>query len=1025
MKRFTYVLCVFLTTVVTGQSSKKEVRNIDVKNTKAIFLGSTGRVDRLMRLNITSTEKREQNKRVKKVHPNFFGRGLRKVTRPELEHLGPDPLRQITFPFQKSRVIIEPILNIDGLTNESDPQDPTGAIGSSHYLQAINGTEIGIYEKNGTAVDTLTGDDLWTPLGMSSRGDPIILFDQEEDRWLITEFANPANLLIAISETNDPLGSYFVYSFSTPEFPDYPKYGIWNNTYIVTTNEGGAGTLHQYFIDRAALIAGEEDVTIQRVEISGNESTEAGFYVTTPVDWNGATAPPDDQPMVIKMNDSSWGEVAEDVIEIYTFDIDFITPSNTTSSLTSIVTTPFDGFPCSSLVGGDFPCIPQKDGTGLDGIPEVIMNVPHYRNFGTHESIVLNFITDATDGENISGIRWMELRRAAGGDWTLYQEGTLAPDDGLHRFMGSIAMDGNGNIGLAYNVSGEDEFVGIRFTGRFANDPLGIMTVQETEVVAGQNVINTSSRFGDYAQMNVDPVDDMTFWYTSEYAGNGVDNDATTRIFSFQLERRTNDLAATAVVSPLTFATLSNSESIIVEVSNTGNSPVSGFDLQLFVDDNLIVTDNVSSTLDPQDVLEHIFSQTVDLSVIGEHAIRYNIVFGDDEANQNDTLEEIVNSIYPLNVSVEAEIDENQLCTESLSSEITITNRGGNTVTSVDIEITLNEELQEIISWTGSLETNESEVVEFELSNFSEGQNSIHISVSNPNGSNDQNLADNEVVTNLEFLGTFDQFIFNLNTDDFPGETTWTVTDAQGELIANGGPYTISSTNVKEFLCLENDQCYTFTIFDSALDGICCEFGNGSFSFIGPDGEAIFESNGEFGASEENEICNGIVCNLSAEISTVDATLNVGGSISIEAAGGLGYQYSIDGGKTFLNSPIFNSLESGIYNVVVTSNDGVCQFTETVEVSLALSLGQVNKGFNVWPNPSSEGMFRFSFTNETIEGFLSIELLSADGKILQSRKFSRYDKSFEGTISLYAYPEGMYFFRLKDFESRLIKIIKK
>ena len=1022
MKRFTYVLCVFLTTVVIGQTSKKEVRNIDVKNTKAVFLGSTGRVDNLLRLNTKSPEKKARNKKAKKVHPNFFGRGLTKVTRPELEHLGPDPIRQTTFPPQRTRVIIDPIVNIDGLTDSSDPQDPTGAIGSNYYLQAINATQICIYEKNGTPVDTLTGDDLWTPLGMSSRGDPIILFDQEQDRWLITEFANPANLLVAISETNDPLGSYFVYSFSTPEFPDYPKYGIWNNAYTVTTNEGGAGTLHQYFINRDSLLSGSDEVPIQRVAINGNESTLAGFYVTTPVDWNGATAPPDNNPMVVKINDSSWGEVAEDVVEIYSFDVDFEDSSNTTVTLTSIVTTPFDGFPCAEP-GVIFSCIPQKDGIALDGIPEVIMNVPHYRNFGTHEAMVLNFITDATDGENISGIRWMELRRSAGSDWTLYQEGTFAPDDGLHRFMGSIAMDGNGNIGLAYNVSSKDDFVGIRFTGRFANDPLGIMTVVEREVVAGQNVINSSTRFGDYAQMNVDPVDDMTFWYTSEYAGNGT-NDATTRIFSFQLERRANDLAATSLIAPSEFATLSNAESITVEINNTGSSPASNFDVQLFVDDNLIVTDNIASTINPQEVLQHTFSQTVDLSTIGDYKIGFNIVFNDDDENQNNLLESTINSIYALDAAVASEIAP-QVCREIFTPEVNIINKGGTTLTSLDIDLLLNGEVAQTINWTGSLETNESEPVEVAFSDFLIGQNTLAVSINNPNGGEDQNIADNEVSTDIQFLNGSEQVVFSLTTDNFPQETTWNVTNASDEVVASGGPYTDVGENFIETLCLDTDQCYTFTVLDSESDGICCGFGEGFYSLIGPDDEPIFESNGNFGAFEETRICLGDFCNLSVVLSSVNATANEQGSINLEASGGVGYQYSIDGGETFAETSLFNDLEPGTYSVIVTSDNGVCQFSETVQISLALNLNEANKSFTVWPNPSDDGLFRFSFQNETIEGFLFVDVLSADGKILHSRRFSKYDEAFEGTISLYAYPDGMYFLRLKGITSnRMIKIIK-
>ena len=102
---------------------------------------------------------------------------------------------------------------------------------------------------------------------------------------------------------------------------------------------------------------------------------------------------------------------------------------------------------------------------------------------------------------------------------TVYQEGTWAPDDGQHRFMGAIAIDGSGNIGMAYSISGDQESPGIRFTGRRASDPLGQMTVDEYNCVSGGSNQN-DDRFGDYAQMGVDPANERTFWYSSSISTN-------------------------------------------------------------------------------------------------------------------------------------------------------------------------------------------------------------------------------------------------------------------------------------------------------------------------------------------------------------------------------------------------------------------------------------------------------------------------------------------------------------------------
>jgi hypothetical protein len=156
----------------------------------------------------------------------------------------------------------------------------------------------------------------------------------------------------------------------------------------------------------------------------------------------------------------------------------------------------------------------------------------NYRSFPTHNSFILNFNADL-DGFNTSGIRWIELRNQGIGDFEIYQEGTHAVDDGDSRFLGSMSMDDSGNIALAYNVSGFGSAPGIRYTGRMANDPLGSMTFEEAVIQEGIGVQDPSNRFGDYAQMTLDP-DGETFWHVAEYFP--ADNVWNTRVASFNLD---------------------------------------------------------------------------------------------------------------------------------------------------------------------------------------------------------------------------------------------------------------------------------------------------------------------------------------------------------------------------------------------------------------------------------------------------------------------------------------------------------
>jgi hypothetical protein len=154
-----------------------------------------------------------------------------------------------------------------------------------------------------------------------------------------------------------------------------------------------------------------------------------------------------------------------------------------------------------------------------------------YRNFGTHETLVGNFVTDV-DGTDHGGIRWFELRKTGAGPWTLFQEGTYAPDT-AHRWMGSVAMDKDGNIALGYSVSSNTVFPSIRYAGRLASDPPGTLPQGEVSVIEGTFSQTGPTRWGDYSAMVVDPADDCTFWYTNEYVAT-VSGNWGTRIASFR-----------------------------------------------------------------------------------------------------------------------------------------------------------------------------------------------------------------------------------------------------------------------------------------------------------------------------------------------------------------------------------------------------------------------------------------------------------------------------------------------------------
>ncbi len=422
------------------------------------------------------------------------------------------------------------VANLNGLSTAGlTPGDPVIDIGTTHAIQAINssgGTSYAIHDKTGLLVaGPFTLDGLGTGNCANGYGDPIVFFDELARRWLLTEFTNGTNdLCIYVSQYEDPTlpQTWARYAFVPPNFPDYPKYGVWHDAYYLGTNESPGG-LAMYALNRKAMLEGRT-MTTQR--FTGTKLSGFGFQVAQPIDIDGQFAPDAATPgLFIRHNDAEAhgrGSVAPDWVELFSLAIDWTTPAN--SVLSGPVQIPVTEF-SSDLNGlSAFNAFPQPNGTKLDPLREQVMYRAAYRRFPTHEAIVGNFVTDI-DGNDTGGVRWFELRRS-GGTWSLYQEGTVALGDFVDRWMGASAMDEAGNIALSYSVTRDAShpapnntgvFPGLRYIGRLAADVLGIMTTGEQTLVAGAASQSGSTRWGDYHAMGVDPADGCTFWTTGQH----------------------------------------------------------------------------------------------------------------------------------------------------------------------------------------------------------------------------------------------------------------------------------------------------------------------------------------------------------------------------------------------------------------------------------------------------------------------------------------------------------------------------
>ena len=958
--------------VSLGLSAQKTVTRqtpVDAMETRALFLGKTAPLSELAPLPSTSPDTKAKV-RLKRPPRNFVGRGLDFPVSPNALPRGNDPVRQTAIEKADGFPLL---VNIDGIDAESSPHDPSGDVGKDFYVQAVNVTNFQVFNKSdgSPATDVIAANTLWASLGRTSAGDPIVLFDKEAERWIITEFPDQNELLFAISETSDPRGSYMVYSYATPIFPDYPKYAIWGNAYVVTTNEEGVGNQTVYFINRQDMLSGTPEVPIQRILIPGFENGP-GFFVATPVDWSGDAAPTESgRPMVMRQNDDAWGDSPTDQVELFTFDINWDNPDSTTFDRTEIVTAPFDTDPCS-VAGGGFSCVPQLGGGGLDAVPAVIMNQTHYRNYGTHESIVLSFITDALGGADLSGIRWMELRRTPGTDWSVYQEGTFAPEDGRDRYVPAIAQDGEGNISIAYSASSEEEYVGLYFTARRAGDPLGVMTIPETQIVAGQSAIVSGGRYADYAQMSVDPYNDRQFWFTSEYptaAGT-----VTSRIASWNLERAENDLAAFDLTSPLSSTELTATETVTMVVRNTGKQDESSFRVGYVFEGQAPVVEEVDFDLLVDSTYVHEFSQTVGMSALGTYNFRVFTSLDNDGAKFNDTLNVIREKIPSFDAGV-TRIDglSGTTCSDAVSASVIFRNNSGLPLTSVDLIVSLDGAEIRTISWTGNLAPGETATEQVELTDLTDGEYTLLVTTANPNGNADEVPANNAASADFNVLTGGEAYALALNLDDYPEETTWELTNEDGDVVASGGPYQgMAFELIPAEFCLDPTACYTFTLFDSFEDGIFLD-GN-AFVVTNAAGETVASASANFGASTSAEFCGNNACLLEVDVET--SLVSTAGAedgtiiLMISNTDNGDFRISIDGGATFssLESNTFNNLAEGDYEVVVTNNDG-CEFRQTVTISAcALSAtATVQDSVITVQAAGGDGNYTYSIDNDAFQ----------------------------------------------------------
>lgn len=402
------------------------------------------------------------------------------------------------------------------------PPDTHGDVGPNHYVQAVN-TSIGIFNKSGTRLAAFTFDTLFagtgTPCDSSNRGDPYVLYDAVSDRWIVTDFSwsstsGPFYECIAVSKTGDPVsGGWWFYGYvaSSNALHDYPKLGVWADGIYMSAN---------MFLN-ASSFNGVKVWAFNRSDlISGAPLRSVAFTLGTayasllPGNVRGAMPPAGTPAYFVSRTTNA--------LRLWKFSVNWTNQASST----------FTGPTNFSVASYSTPSgrVPAKSGERLDTLGDRLMSALQYRNIGGVESLWVNHTVAV--GSTSTGVRWYEIRGMSGTP-AVYQQGTYAPNS-LYRWMGSLAVDKQGNMAVGYSVSSKQMYPAIRYAGRLVSDTLGQLAQGEATLIAGTGSQSGGyNRWGDYSSMSVDPTNDCTFWFTTEYYET-TGNNWQTRIGAFK-----------------------------------------------------------------------------------------------------------------------------------------------------------------------------------------------------------------------------------------------------------------------------------------------------------------------------------------------------------------------------------------------------------------------------------------------------------------------------------------------------------
>lgn len=979
------------------------------------------------------------------IKPNFKGRELIDVDQSNTHN--PDWVWQQHAATEKI-ASASVLWAFQGLGTNMSPPDPTVDADSNVVIESTNsggGAVYRIFNKNtgATIVSSLTMQSLGGSAGL---GDPIVLYYKPARRWFLTEFSSSGNkLLIHVSQTSNPQGAYYTYSFTCTSFPDYPKYGFCESSdaFVASTNQGGPPTV--YAMKLSTMLTGATSPFIKTT--IGYTLNGFGFQSITPVDLEGDNAAPAGmKPLFIRHRDDeshsngSPDSGTNDWIELWEMTINWTANTASVAKIQDVVIGEIDSKLCGLT---SFACIKQPGTTNtLDPLRETVMYKAPMRVFDDHQTILAALATDV-DGADRAGVRWVELRRASNvttPTWVNYQEGTYAPGTGTSRWMPAINIDKYGNIIVAYSTSSNTagDFPSIKMTGRKPCDPLGQMTMPETTIIAGTSSKTGDTRWGDYHHMSIDDFDGKTFYFTGVYHNSQT----KTNVSAIRMNPDVLDASIANAFVPGTGTACGTSSQIGVIVEQTGTTSITSGVITWQVGSGAISAVNyTSSQLNGVGTTDTIFV-TVNGLVSGANTINFSTTtvngISPDDNTCNDSKSISINVTGGSSITASMAINFFPTCTSN-NGQITLTATGGATPYSYSLNngpsqsspvfanlapgsytYTITENGG--CSGFGSFNIPPAAIITANLNQTAtiicSGNTNAAISVSATGGQASYSYSINgtnyQSSNSFSNLGAGTYTIYAQDANGCIGSNTLTITQPAAIGI-NAVPTMISCAG------LNNGQ-----IFVSASGGSApLTYSINGTSFVSSN---TFNglSAGTYTVTVKD--ANGCQQTFSTTITepaplslTCATTVSNGsdGTITVTGTGGnLPYSYSMNG-TNFYSGSLFSGLAIGTYTVYIKDANGCISSTEvTVNTS-----GLEEFGFSLiqlYPNPN-KGVFELEI--EGIVGTnIEAKLFNVSGQLVSSFQLTAKDGKVKQTIEMSKkLAAGTYYLGLYNEQKTMVK----